>query len=311
MMEMWHYTCEGKQMDPVSIRDLKRLVGDGVVKPTDMVWKEGLPRWIRASSMKELFPDPSSPLDQYFSSPPADTRHEPPGQAPMPAVRANSQAYPDDELRPQRRRRRSADEDDEDRDRPRRRRPAPSGGGYGTQILIASVVGGFVLLAAVVVGIVILARTPPQEPLAIVAPPLEVRDFQPVAPPRADQPKEPVKLAKDDPPLPDGVKTGAGVLPITVRLAPGAEHIVKFRVQADHAAKITVTPLPVPGKVIDLNLQVFKDSDNALVIADETPGASARVEFTLPAAQVVRVRVFNASKKTTVTQFTLVYDVGN
>src|SRR5580693_8315815 len=99
MMEMWYYTCEGKQMDPVSIRDLKRLVGDGALKPTDMVWKEGLPRWIRASSMTELFPDPSSPLDQYFSSPtatPGDARLEPPHKAAMPASRPNIPASPGD-----------------------------------------------------------------------------------------------------------------------------------------------------------------------------------------------------------------------
>src|SRR5262249_44102799 len=70
MAEMWYYTTEGKQMDPVTIRELKQLVGDGTLKPTDMVWKEGMARWIRASSLKELFPDPSSLLDQYFS----DTR---------------------------------------------------------------------------------------------------------------------------------------------------------------------------------------------------------------------------------------------
>src|ERR671924_206222 len=66
MAEMWYYTSEGKQMDPVSIKELKRLVGDGVLKPTDMVWKEGMPRWIRASSVKELFPDPITALDKYF-----------------------------------------------------------------------------------------------------------------------------------------------------------------------------------------------------------------------------------------------------
>ena len=58
--EMWYYTTEGKQMDPVSIRELRRLVEDGLLRPTDMVWKDGMERWIRASSVKELFPDPGS-----------------------------------------------------------------------------------------------------------------------------------------------------------------------------------------------------------------------------------------------------------
>ena len=68
MAEMWYYTNEGKQMDAVTIKELKRLVGDGVLKPTDMVWKDGMPRWIRASSVAELFPDPSSSLDRFFTS---------------------------------------------------------------------------------------------------------------------------------------------------------------------------------------------------------------------------------------------------
>src|SRR5688572_29346936 len=91
MAEMWYYTCEGKQMDPVSIKELKRLVGDGTLKPTDMVWKEGMARWIRASSLKELFPDPTSTLDQFFTSakePPKPAGHlqpTPTAVAPAPA----------------------------------------------------------------------------------------------------------------------------------------------------------------------------------------------------------------------------------
>src|SRR5262245_53746709 len=68
MAELWYYTNEGKQMDAVSMKELKRLVGDGTLKPTDMVWKEGMPRWIRASSVKELFPDPGAALDKYFTA---------------------------------------------------------------------------------------------------------------------------------------------------------------------------------------------------------------------------------------------------
>ena len=67
MTELWYYTSEGKQMDPVSMHELTRLVADGVLKPTDMVWTEGMPRWIRASSVKELFPDPIASLEHHFT----------------------------------------------------------------------------------------------------------------------------------------------------------------------------------------------------------------------------------------------------
>src|SRR4051812_23601622 len=107
--EMWYYTTEGKQMDPVSIRELRRLVEDGLLRPTDMVWKDGMERWIRASSVKELFPDPGSELEKYFGSP---------APAAIPVKANDAEAAPtnikplaktddDDEPRPQRRRRRA------------------------------------------------------------------------------------------------------------------------------------------------------------------------------------------------------------
>jgi hypothetical protein len=176
-------------------------------------------------------------------------------------------------------------------------------------------VGGFVLLASLVIGIIFLAapRNPqrPEARGAVMPPPAEVPEINPAPEPPAKQPKDPLQVGKNTPTLPDAVKTGNGVLRIPVSLAPGAEHVVKFRVKAGHAATITVAPLLAPGKSIDLNMQVFKESDNALVAADETPNPSASVAFTLPAAEIVRVRIHNASKKATVTQFTIVYNVGN
>ena len=55
---------------------------NGVLKPTDMVWKDGMARWIRASSLTELFPDPASSLDQFFSNPKEPAAAQP---APVPA----------------------------------------------------------------------------------------------------------------------------------------------------------------------------------------------------------------------------------
>ena len=109
MAEMWYYTCEGKQMDPVSIKELKRLVGDGVLKPTDMVWQEGMPRWIRASSVKELFPDPAAALDHFFTNPKepaAASRATASAKSGAPAKKS-SYLDDDEEPRPQRKRRRA------------------------------------------------------------------------------------------------------------------------------------------------------------------------------------------------------------
>ena len=37
MAEMWYYTTDGKQMDPVPIAELQRLAGEGTLKPP---WSE-------------------------------------------------------------------------------------------------------------------------------------------------------------------------------------------------------------------------------------------------------------------------------
>ena len=55
--ELWYYTCEGKQMEPVSAAELKQLASSGMLKPTDMVWREGMPKWLRAGSTRGLFGD--------------------------------------------------------------------------------------------------------------------------------------------------------------------------------------------------------------------------------------------------------------
>lgn len=162
MAEMWYYTTEGKQMDPVTMRELKRLVGDGVLKPTDMVWKDGMARWIRASSVKELFPDPTSSLDQFFKHAKdnkANVISAPIGPLPSTeptSVKPAPLPAPADEVdapHAQKKRRSSKEEDD---DRPAPRRPQPSGGGSSTGIIIALVLGALLILGALGVGVVIL-----------------------------------------------------------------------------------------------------------------------------------------------------------
>jgi len=168
MAEMWYYTCEGKQMDPVTMKELKRLVGDGTLKPTDMVWKEGMPRWIRASSVRELFPDPGVALDKYFTSAKDPERKASPvtsltapagksspaglGSASTPA---GSPPHADEE--PQPNRRRSADSaTDEDSRRPPRRRPEAKGNGSSIFIILFVLFGLVVLLGGLFGGVLIL-----------------------------------------------------------------------------------------------------------------------------------------------------------
>lgn len=161
MAELWYYTNEGVQMDAVTIKELRRLVGEGVLKPTDMVWQEGMPRWIRASSVTELFPDPAAALDHYFThtagkTAPADlqspsTSVKAAGQPATPSSNGASPAEAKGQPK------KSSDDEAERRKPPRRRTEAPTAsGGMSWGIIIAIFIGAGVLLAGLVVGVVIL-----------------------------------------------------------------------------------------------------------------------------------------------------------
>ncbi len=53
----WHYTVNGQPAAvPVNAAQLKQLADSGQLKPTDLVWQEGMLEWAQAGSIKGLFP---------------------------------------------------------------------------------------------------------------------------------------------------------------------------------------------------------------------------------------------------------------
>ena len=134
MAEMWFYTRAGKQLGPVPLADLKRLIGEGAVKPGDMVWHEGLPRWVRAGTVPELFTHAST---------------TPEAASALSAVAADSHRVDDAELETSNRPRAAAEDD-----RLERRRRATTGSSTG--IIIFLVLGALVLVGALAGGVFIL-----------------------------------------------------------------------------------------------------------------------------------------------------------
>src|SRR5262245_39945049 len=135
MPEEWYYTIQGQQMGPVSTTELQQLAAQRRLQPSDLVWKEGMAKWVPAANTQGLFPAlPSAPVPS----------------AAVPAAAAVPDDYDD---RPRRRRREPDDLDDFD-DRPRRRR-ARSGGGMSTGVILL-IVGGVVLLMLGGVAVVVL-----------------------------------------------------------------------------------------------------------------------------------------------------------
>ena len=329
MAEMWYYTTEGKQMDAVTIKELKRLVGDGTLKPTDMVWKEGMPRWIRASSVKELFPDPTSALDQYFTSTLTAEKKDAQAQAsgvtapgkgspiaPMPASNNNGSAPATQESQGKKRKT-SAGEAEEDSRRPPRRRPDAGGGGSSIFIIVGLLIGGFLLLGALVGGVVILIFVIPKEAdpnqPGIVEKDKKKVGPDGVAPINGEVKKEANEpIAKNDP-LPPGVREGKGVVPPPkLALTPnGGAFLVKFRAKGGYQATITATCLGAKADS-DLNIFVYRPNDMNTPIFSEDKAAhiapNASVTFTLPKTEIVHVLVKNASR-TTPNKCSIIYDV--
>ena len=57
MASEWFYTVNGQQsQDSASDAQLKQMATSGQLLPTDMVWKDGMPNWVAANTIKGLFP---------------------------------------------------------------------------------------------------------------------------------------------------------------------------------------------------------------------------------------------------------------
>lgn len=56
----WFVGCHGKHEGPYSVAQLQQLVRQGRLAPTDLVWREGMPDWARASSIDGLFRVPAA-----------------------------------------------------------------------------------------------------------------------------------------------------------------------------------------------------------------------------------------------------------
>lgn len=118
MASEWYYTINGQQgPGPISASELKQLATSGQLKPTDLVWQDGMPDWVEASTIKGLISGSRSvPAPVPAPAPAPVPEPAPLIEAPVTArPRKSSRSRPRDEVREV--------ADDYVRDR------APSGGG--------------------------------------------------------------------------------------------------------------------------------------------------------------------------------------
>lgn len=60
-MANWHWMKGEQRNGPINTTALKKLAQAGQLLPTDMIWRDGLPQWVPASSVKGLFVGPPPP----------------------------------------------------------------------------------------------------------------------------------------------------------------------------------------------------------------------------------------------------------
>lgn len=62
MAQEWYYQQDGRKHGPISGADLKQLAAAGKLRPTDLIWKQGMAKGASARSVKGLFPADQPPM---------------------------------------------------------------------------------------------------------------------------------------------------------------------------------------------------------------------------------------------------------
>lgn len=75
--QLWYYSKSDKQFGPISFSKLRNLVSANQLLPTDMIWKEGMDKWVTANTVQELFYDSDKNSHQFSQPPPLIVSHEP------------------------------------------------------------------------------------------------------------------------------------------------------------------------------------------------------------------------------------------
>ena len=57
MPPQWYWMQDGQEHGPIDTAGLKELARSSQLKPTDLIWQEGLPDWVPVAEAKGLFPD--------------------------------------------------------------------------------------------------------------------------------------------------------------------------------------------------------------------------------------------------------------
>ena len=98
--DQWYYVQAGQRLGPVSIETLQALISAGSVHSSELVWTEGMPDWVAASTMPALFiaptPRPVNPFVQQqpvYQQPTYAPGYGPPAYVAQPQPGYSQQGY--------------------------------------------------------------------------------------------------------------------------------------------------------------------------------------------------------------------------
>ncbi len=127
MAAEWFYTTNKQQMGPVSWEELRELASNGILKPNDMIWSEGMEEWIKAVKQRGLFGEDGDEDDD-------DT----------PRSKKSSLAKPPKNRRSTREADEDDDEEDERESRRKRRRQEENSAKTKVGLKVGLIIGGVV-----------------------------------------------------------------------------------------------------------------------------------------------------------------------
>lgn len=89
--KIWWYASDGQEFGPYTAQELESFARSGRLTPADLIWREGLEKWLRASSVKGLF-DPDAPSDTAVPPRPAVPESSEQGKTAEPFATTSFQA---------------------------------------------------------------------------------------------------------------------------------------------------------------------------------------------------------------------------
>jgi hypothetical protein len=280
-MAQWYYAHDQKQLGPVTWEKLRQLASSGGLDKTDLVWREGMSQWQKATTVEGLFAKSAVLAAASASAASASGRRVEPSrrsdaERSSPERSRSEQVVSAERVSAERpvAARSSADRDpDDDGPRRKKRRKKEEGMSPGA---MAGLIGGCIAggLVIVIIVIVLLVRTGNRG------------------------------VVNQPPPLPVAVADNAGgggdaaavafqPTSYEIRLGENQQNLRSFQFQQGQRVTINVNTRGGFIERPDVDLEVTRSGDAGFMMSDYSLSEHCFVNFIAPATDQYTLRVDN------------------